>query len=180
MDVSSVCRAARGLPASVIPEFVAPLKLWVSGEGTTTFPNSMFYEVKAVTGALTLSTSQYQILGLIDVASRSPAGVSTIAKHPPPALIFTTTGNTTISPSVVQRATQVGVAIWQQIVCYDANTPQNNPDLYIELAQAMNENDVYPTALALPNLITGLPSTLTSPRTPPMPVPGDPDPPEVD
>jgi hypothetical protein len=54
-----------------------------------------------------------------------------------------------------------------------------NPDLYIGQLVAMNPN-VYGTAVPLPSPPSGAHSKLTSPTTPPMAVPGDPDPPEVD
>jgi hypothetical protein len=38
------------------------------GVSTVYFNQSVFFEVKAVTGALTLGTSKSQILGLLDVA----------------------------------------------------------------------------------------------------------------
>jgi hypothetical protein len=114
-----------GLPASVVPEQVldqSSFMTWVE------FPLSLFVEVKAVNGTLTLGTSQYQILGLLDVATlaQAPAG-----PHAPPAVFFITTSNTAISMTplqVVDQATTWGVAVWQQIVYYDANGG-TNPNL---------------------------------------------------
>lgn len=181
-----------GLPGSVIPEYVAPLALWWGGQPWPAFQGSLFFEMKAVTGALTQSTSKYQLLGLIDVASRSPAGAAnqptppatacvstTQPNHPPPALVFTTTGNTNLDLTMLQKATQLCVAIWQQIVMYDANTDPNNPDLYLDQALPANQA-VYGAAVPLPMHPAWPHSPLTSPTSPPMPVPGDPDPPEVD
>ena len=171
-----------GLPGSVIPEFVAGLGLWWAGELPTPYPKSMLFEVKAVTGAITMGTSQYQILGLVDVASRSPAGVATEPGHPPPAVVFTTTGNTTIAQSMLADATVAGVAIWQQIVEYDTTSANpNNPDLYIEIALPLNQS-VYGTASVAPNPGAWPHSPLTSPTLPnsAVVVAGDPDPAEVD
>ncbi len=48
------------------------------------FNNSLFYEVKAVTGNLTLGTSNWQILGLLDVATSFPTVPPPPAAHAPP------------------------------------------------------------------------------------------------
>jgi hypothetical protein len=142
----------------------------------------MFFEVKAVKGVLSLNTSSWQILGLIDVISQSFAVDA--GTHPPPVLVFTTTGNTSLDLNMLQRATSLNVAVWQQIVMYDANSDANNPDLYIDQLLPANQ-DVYGTG---PGAAVPIPmhfpipsphSPLTSPQTPVMPVPGDPDPPEV-
>jgi hypothetical protein len=170
-----------GLPASVIPEFVSPLSLFFAGSPSpAVLAASEFWEVKAVTGTLTANSNRSQILGLIDVASMSPAGVSTIQPHPPPTVVFTTTGNTYLSQSLFTAATNAGVAIWQQVVFEDAaieNDP--NPDLYIGPLDPMNPA-VYGAAVPIPTAASGAHSKLTSPTTPSMAVPGDPDPPEVD
>jgi hypothetical protein len=170
-----------GLPASVIPEYVSDLALFFfGGMAPSVLPDSEFWEVKAVTGTLTPASNRYQIVGLIDVASRSPAGMSTAAKHPPPTVVFTITGNTSFSPSVYMTATASGVAIWLQTVFVDATIPNDpNPDLYIGAMYPMNP-DVYITGVPVPSPPSGAHSKLTSPPTPPVPVPGDPDPPEVD
>jgi hypothetical protein len=181
-----------GLPASVIPEYVAGLNDWWPAQAWPAFPESLLFEVKAVTGVIAQSTSLWQILGLIDVASRSPAGVSNQPtppatacvstghpNQPPPAIVFTTTGNTNLDLTMLQKATRLCVAIWQQIVMYDANTDPNNPDLYIDQALPANQA-VYGAAVPLPMHPAWPHSPLTSPTSPPVPVPGDPDPPEVD
>jgi hypothetical protein len=96
---------------------------------TVYFEQSVFFEVKAVTGALTPGTSNWQILGLLDAARTFPPVVPP-PPHPPPAVFFTTTGNTTVSPGVVTTATGWKVAVWQQQVLYDANSANpNNPNL---------------------------------------------------
>ena len=132
-----------GLPASVIPEFVANqvgVTLGFMSMKTVYFDQSVFFEVKAVTGALTLGTSQYQILGLLDVARSYPPVVPP-QPCPPPAVFFTTTGNTTVSPSVVAKAIEWKVGVWQQQVLYDANSANpNNPNLSLGDQVCLNPN----------------------------------------
>jgi hypothetical protein len=172
--------ANAGLPASVIPEFVGD---------QTQFPQSVRYEVKAVTGALTPGTSNWQILGLLDVANtRNTVDAGT---HPAPAVFFITTGNTTVSTSVLTKAQATGwsVAIWQQKVLYDANmydanSVTNNPNLSLGDATCLTPNlCTQPAPFPVPTAPAPWPvSPLTSPTTPPsaLIVPGDPDPAEVD
>ncbi|RDC56890.1 hypothetical protein DU508_06720 [Pedobacter chinensis] len=70
-----------------------------------------FYDAKAVTGALYLSSSKYQIGGYLDVLSRKK-----VANAPPPALVFVTPVNTIISPSIIATAISKGVQIRQAFV----------------------------------------------------------------
>jgi hypothetical protein len=177
-----------GLPASVIPEFVGDQTYTVAGMSAT-FTNSVYYEVKAVTGALTPGTSNWQILGLLDVANTFPTKPA--GTHPPPAVFFVTTGNTTVSttgttavPGVVAQATAWGVAVWQQQVLYDANGG-SNPNLTLGPPVCLTPT-LCSMSSAAPVAVPTNPgppvSPLTSPTTPPstLLVPGDPDPPEVD
>jgi hypothetical protein len=182
-----------GLPASVIPEYVdsqvnftlsAPLSLtWVY------FPNSLFYEVKAVTGFLTLSTRQWQVLGLLDAARTFPTVPA--QSHAPPAVIFTTTSNTVVSQDVITQAqaNMWGVGVWQQKVFYDANsaTP-NNPLLHLEQAACLTPS-LYPSPVSLTTFywldpLASWPDNpltwVTVPEQDSVVVPGDPDPAEVD
>jgi hypothetical protein len=95
-----------------------------------------------------------------------------------PALIFTTTSNTTISPAVGAKATGWNVGIRQQIVQYDANGG-TNPDLRITSPHAPLNPAPYPTSVALRNgFDPWAHSPLTSPTAPlsTFQVPGDPDP----
>jgi hypothetical protein len=181
MERQTANNANGGLPKSVIPEFVSPLALFFwGGSAPAVLQASEFWEVKAVTGILSQTSNRSQILGLIDVASQSPAGVSTIQPHPPPTVVFTTTGNTYLSQSVFTTATSFNVAIWQQVVFVDDAIPNDpNPDLYIGQLVAMNPS-IYGSAIPVPSQPSGAHSKLTSPTTPPMSVPDDPDPPEVD
>jgi hypothetical protein len=161
-----------GLPASVIPELVGDQPM---------FPQSIFYEVKAVTGNLTLGTSNWQILGLLDVANTFPT--MDAGPHPPPVVYFITTSNTIVSPAVMAQGTAPmwNVAVWQQSVLYDANGG-SNPNLTLGAANCLSPPSLcMASALTLPH--PGPPvSTLTAPTTPSsaLIVPGDPDPAEVD
>jgi hypothetical protein len=147
------------------------------------FPNSLLYEVKAVTGNLTPGKNQWQILGLLDAANTWPAVPP--SAHAPPAVIFTTTSNTIISSGVLTDAMMWSVGVWQRMVEYDANsaTP-NNPLLRIGASTCLTPS-LYPT-LSLTWLDPGLPwptNPLTWPTVPEQDsvvVPGDPDPAEVD
>jgi hypothetical protein len=122
-----------GLPKSVIPEQVFDQPAFTfspAGGGSVTwlkFPQSVFFEVKAVTGNLTPGTSQWQILGLLDVATSFPM-VPDAGSHAPPAVFFTTTSNTIVTQPVVDQGTMWGVGVWQQKVYYDANGG-TNPNL---------------------------------------------------
>ncbi len=147
-----------GLPASVIPELVAGqltthVDLGAMTVTQDTFPNSAFFEVKAVKSTITLGTSQYRILGLLDVAHTLPTVPDAGGPYPPPLVDFITTGGTVVSSSVVTKATGWSVAVWQQSVSYDANSAHpNNPDLRLEDATCLN-----------PSLYAGLPSYKVSP-----------------
>jgi hypothetical protein len=175
-----------GLPASVIPEFVGDqsttqVDILAWKIKTVTFPQSAFFEVKAVTAPITLATSKSQILGLLDVAitkTTPPAG-----PHPPPLVLFITTGGTTVAPDVVAQGIAWKVAVWQQTASYNANSANaNDPDLRLEKATCLTPSlygslssyQVNPGATSV--------SVLTSPTTDPMDlvVPSDPDPAEVD
>ncbi|WP_181019438.1 SpvB/TcaC N-terminal domain-containing protein [Nonomuraea typhae] len=117
---ASPARAAAtgpGGPRSVIPDAVrhvtqVTLRWWIIPQ-LVPFANSSFTEVKAVSGTLTLSSSNHQIRGLIDVAARSPAGMATGPGRPLPVVTFITTADTIIGPDVVTEATRRGVALWQ-------------------------------------------------------------------
>jgi hypothetical protein len=172
-----------GVPGVVVPDYWRDLQLAVQDSLMVyTVPKSFFGEVKAVAGYLPPSYSQYQILGLLDVARRSPAGSSTLPRHPPPELVFTTTGNTTMSALTIGQANIWGVAIWQQVVFEVPAMPDDpNPDLCINACVPLNQG-VYPPGVAvLPYRPAPTCTKLTSvPSNWATLIPGDPDPPEVD
>ena len=102
---------------TVIPDAVAGEVLTEpGGKVGLPFPSSAFVEVKAVHapssfwgGGLGLSYSKYQILGLVDVTSSSPAGRAGM----PSMLIFLTTSDTDIASSTVSWASSDNVAVFQ-------------------------------------------------------------------
>ncbi len=109
-----------GLPGAVVPDAVrgilqVQLLFGLIPWRSIPYPNSSFFEVKAVTGIMDLSYSRSQILGLIDVAARSPAGMATGPTRAYPLLTFITTSNTGLDPLVVSYATSRGVALYQSI-----------------------------------------------------------------
>jgi hypothetical protein len=169
-----------GLPASVIPEYVT-FQYILNPPSMLVFPKSVFYEVKAVTNPITLGTSNWQTYGLLDVARQAmpPGGLKAA-----PAVIFITTGSTTVSTGVVAQANDPmwNVAIWQVETYYDANSPNpSNPNLSLGKPQCLNPG-VYGGTLLKPITGSWPASQLTSPTTPSamLVVPGDPDPAEVD
>jgi hypothetical protein len=98
--------------------------------------DSLFVEVKAVKGTITLNHSNWQILGLIDVAANSPASGSRGPGRPFPTIVFVTTSDTEIGRDVLTEATARGVSIWQQTAYTIRDTiqlsaPVNlNPEVY--------------------------------------------------
>jgi hypothetical protein len=75
--------------------------------------------------------------------------------------------------------TQSNVAVWQQLVYVDASNPNDpNPDLYLWDTVCLN-----PMIYGVPVQQvqhTGAHSKLTAPTVQLTPIPGDPDPPEVE
>jgi hypothetical protein len=174
---------SKGGPNAVIPDYVTDMKVvLVSSEMVFTLPKSFIGEVKAVNGYLPPSYSEYQILALVDVTRLSAAGSSTLPNHPPPELMFTTTGNTKMSVLTLGRANVWGVAIWQQIVYEDPVMPNDpNPDLCIDRAIPLNLG-VYPLGVTVETYRVN--STCAKLKSAPpnwaTMIPGDPDPPTVD
>jgi hypothetical protein len=176
-----------GLPGSVIPEFVGDqtgtlISVPSMSVSTVYFPKSVFFEVKAVTGALTKGTSNWQILGLLDVAQiANLKGPSQM--HPPAAVFFTTTGNTTIAASLVADATTRSVAVWQQKVLFDANsTTPNDPALSLGDEECLNPGLYagWNFSWIAPGPFPSHPLTWATPQDQAsVVVPGDPDPAEV-
>ena len=179
-----------GLPASVIPEFVdnqVGVTLGFMSMKTVYFDQSVFFEVKAVTGALTPGTSNWQILGLLDVAQDAATKAAAQAPTqmlPPPAVYFTTTANTTVSPGVVAQGTKWKVGVWQRKALYDANSANpNDPDLSLGDQVCLNPN-LYAGWVAswiAPGPFPSNPLTWpTDQDQASVVVQGDPDPAEVD
>jgi len=105
-----------GLPASVVPDSVRGILQFRGGwPPIRWYGESSFFEVKAVNGMLTPETSRSQILGLIDVAARSPAGAATGPERQYPYLTLITTSNTGVDTRTIDYATRRGVQLWWSV-----------------------------------------------------------------
>jgi RHS repeat-associated protein len=114
----------------VVPEAVAPISMaYFGGSVAAWYPNSSFYEIKAVNRVLTLSYRKGQIRGLIEAAANSAAGRATTPHAPPPRVTFITTGDTKIGSDIIAEATARGVAIWHGVVLEEAGAPVSGPTL---------------------------------------------------
>ncbi|MDC3953513.1 hypothetical protein [Polyangium jinanense] len=78
----------------------------------STHPESTFVEVKAVKGVVNLEYAQYQILGMLDALSKSPAAFSTGPDRAYPSLYFVVTGDTSIGTDVGARAASLQILVW--------------------------------------------------------------------
>jgi hypothetical protein len=97
---------SKGGPNVVVPDYLRKLILADVDSGQIdSFSNSVLGEVKAVAGNLTPGYRQWQILGLLDAARRSPVTKAPLDPPPPPVLEFVTTGNTVVPVSTIQQAT---------------------------------------------------------------------------
>jgi hypothetical protein len=97
------------------------------------YDDSSFIEVKATRKGIRLSSSRHQILGLLDALARSPAKD---AKYIRPAIIFfVITSDTQIAREVIDKATQLRIALWQ-ITAYELKTPTPGP-AQLQLGPAM-------------------------------------------
>lgn len=78
----------------------------------STHPESTFVEVKAVKGVVNVEYAQYQILGMLDALTKSPAASSTGPDRAYPSLYFVVTGDTTIGQDVVDHAATLQILVW--------------------------------------------------------------------
>lgn len=116
-------RASPNIYTKQIPKWVVPDAVADAAGGVrnpyTQVPrariDSTFIEVKAVNGPINLSHSNWQILGMIDYLSKSPASGSKGPNRPFPTLYFVTTSDTYIDSDVIDEATAKDVVIWQSI-----------------------------------------------------------------
>jgi hypothetical protein len=139
----------------------------------TTYPNSSFYEAKAVAGVISLAHSQHQIRGFIDVADWSPAGIEIGGAIPP--IMFMTTADTIIGQDVINEANLKEVAIWQTSVSQLAGFPGlSGSVLQLGWRVPLNPRVFKGRVLPLPPL---RPGKLRMPGG--AGAPNDPDPPEV-
>jgi hypothetical protein len=117
-----------GGTGNVIPDAVGGVVVRnQEGQETGNFPESAFVEVKEVNAEsdkffgrefgnpLSLSSVEGQILGLVDIAGFSKAGMSTFtSSSPAPAMIIAlTTSNTDFSKEMLDTSTAANVAVWQ-------------------------------------------------------------------
>ncbi|WKN44222.1 RHS repeat protein [Tunicatimonas pelagia] len=108
------------------------------GSGTKYYHSSSIFEMKAYkkTNNITLSTSEYQVLGLLEIAENSPAGQDDKA-----VLTFITPFGVSIGQDVIDEASGRGVALYQIVafelilqgertgqIGYFAPQPVSNPD----------------------------------------------------
>lgn len=148
--------ATGGAIQNVVPDGVLPLVFVNFPAGPTeTYANSVFYEVKALSGGLLPpSYSDYQILGFIDALGNSPA--KTAGRIP--AIIFLTSADIKqISNATVAEASLRGVAVWHAIGC---EIPGSFNQLQLGEASLRNPQ-VYIFQLTLPEGIgPGIPGRL--------------------
>ena len=148
--------ATGGAIGNVQPDGVLPLVFVNFPAGPTeTYPDSVFYEVKALKGdLLPPSYQKYQILGFIDALSNSPA--KTAGKIP--AIIFLTSADIKqISNATVAQASLRGVAVWHAIGC---EIPGSFNQLQLGAASLRNPQ-VYFLQLTLPEQIgPGIPGRI--------------------
>ncbi|UQA55348.1 hypothetical protein [Polyangium aurulentum] len=79
---------------------------------TATDPESTFIEVKALNGTLNLAYGQYQILGMLDALSKSPAASSTGPRRAYPSLYLILTADTALSTDIELRGRNWNVLVW--------------------------------------------------------------------
>lgn len=117
--------------SNIIPEAVGSILLIeYSSQGAITYSmgynNSYFHEAKFTRGNIYLSSFDHQIIGYVDVASTSPAAVAPSSlgnRRPTPGIEFVTTSDTVVALSVITKANQERVAIYQRIACDVPSTP---------------------------------------------------------
>jgi hypothetical protein len=133
---------------NVVPDGVLPLIFENLPFGPTeTYADSVFYEVKALSGgSLPPSYEDYQILGFLDALSRSDAADAGRI----PAIIFLTTADIKqISLRTTLEASAKGVGVWHSIACEIPGSFNN-----LQLGQASLRNpEVYILRLTFPEFI---------------------------
>lgn len=112
--------------ANVVPDGVRNVVevTQLAGPLIVSHSQASWFEVKAVRGPLRLSTSRYQILGLINALSILPFGPSHGAR---PMITFVTTEDTAIIVDVIDRATQNQIALWHILAYEVPGTGQTLP-----------------------------------------------------
>lgn len=129
---------------NVVPDGVLPLTV-INPPGT--YPQSVFFEAKALTEYHEMMTSDYplygarrwQIAGFIDALTYTSAGIQ---PNEIPALVFLTTYGVIIDPDVLSFATSRKVGILQAIACEDLSRLLSPNKLQMGEAKILN-NQVY-------------------------------------
>ena len=142
---------------SVIPDGVAGASIGATGAMpmvTTTYPESTFIEVKAVKGSISLAYGSYQIAGMLDVLSRSPAASSVGDNRAYPNLYFVTTADAIIASDVVQRGVKWKILVWH------SNVLEVKGKLVVAPPTCMNCFEVLVGAQMQNAMLPGMPFTL--------------------
>jgi len=132
---------------NVVPDGVLSLMVYPPLFPPEEYQDSVFYEVKALSGGLLPpSYDDYQILGFLDALNRSDAGVAGRI----PAIIFLTTADVRqISAATTREAFFKGVGVWHSIGCEITGSFNN-----LQLGQASLRNpEVYIIRLTFPEFI---------------------------
>jgi hypothetical protein len=79
---------------------------------TFTDHESTFVEVKALNGVLNLAYGRYQILGMLDALSKSPAASSTGPRRAYPSLYLVITSDTALGTDIERLGTELKVLVW--------------------------------------------------------------------
>jgi hypothetical protein len=129
---------------NVVPDGTNDVKTiayeWPLKIRTTLYPDASFYDMKAVSGTIGLSTDEYQILGFLDaLRANSPEAT----KRGYSSLTFVTTSDARISPNVLNKASQMGINVFQMVAYINA-------DNEIGFSNPMLLNPVRPTKVGYP------------------------------
>jgi hypothetical protein len=104
------------------------------------YQESFFREMKFTTGAIQLSAYEHQIIGYIDIAKRSPAGLAPISlgsRRPTPIVEFSTPADASIGLNVITTATKDRVGVFHRVAC-DAESTPSPTDMILGARQALN------------------------------------------
>lgn len=113
--------SSEGVQRNIVPEAVGPVTVAEYDSSTLAityiqgYPESFFTEVKFHRGPIYLSSFQHQIIGYVDVASRSRAGVAPSGlgvRRPTAGIEIVTPSDGTIALSVITTANEERVAIY--------------------------------------------------------------------
>ncbi|MCY7272481.1 MAG: hypothetical protein LH702_01715 [Phormidesmis sp. CAN_BIN44] len=141
--------SSQGVQRNVVPDAVTSvLIVEFNSQGAITYSapynKSYFNEMKFSRGDIYLSSFEHQIIGYVDIASTSPAGVAPTSlgtRRPTPAVEFVTNSDAVIALNVITKFTQERVAVYQRIACDAPSTPSTtdmvvgarvplNPEVY--------------------------------------------------